>query len=65
MCHSLTISPFSTVIGIVSKQWEMEEEVSKQWAMEVEVNKHQKLEEEARDEVGSSTHPSFSMATLG
>jgi hypothetical protein len=64
MYHSLIISPFSTVIGIASKKWEMKEEASKQlemeeasrqWEMEVEVSRHRKkLEEVARDEAGSS-----------
>lgn len=75
MYHSLTISPFSTVIGIASKQWEMEEEGSKRWemaeegskrwVMKEEGSKQQKLEEEVRDEVGSSSHPSFSLVILG
>jgi hypothetical protein len=75
MYHSLATSPFSTVIGIVSKYWEMKEEVSKNWEMKEEVSKgweleeeasmQQKQEEEVRDVVDSSIHPPFSLVTLG
>jgi hypothetical protein len=49
----------------VSKDWEMKQEVSKDLELEEEASMQQKQEEEVKDVVDSSTHPSFSLVTLG